>query len=280
MERSRTPVRKLVTKILSLVVVLLILLFVLIPVGWIVLTSFKTRTEIFTPGFILPGKLSLDNYFSAFYDFGFGYKLTNSIVIASLTTLVSLVLGIPAAYALSRYRFRGSNFLASWIIAQRMLPSIATAIPLFIMFVSLQIIDTYLGMILAYLTFSLPFSIWLLRGYFIDMPREIDEAAFVDGCSEYQMLLRIFLPLAGPGIAVTAIFVFLLSWNEFFLALILTRTVATTVPVGMAAFMQHYRIAWGETASTMVVVLIPLLLWIQVLQKHIVRGLTMGAVKG
>lgn len=277
---KRTPTTRLLAKTLSVIGVLSILAFVLLPVGWIALTSFKTRTEIFTAGVILPAKPSLDNYFSAFDDFGFGQKLTNSIVISSLTTLASLVFGVPAAYALSRHKFRGGNFLATWILSQRMLPSVATAIPLFIMFVYLRIIDTYLGMILAYLTFSLPFAIWLLRGYFIDMPREIDESAFVDGCSEYEMLLRIFLPLAAPGIAVTAIFVFLLSWNEFFLALILTRTAATTVPVGMAGFMQHYRIAWGETASTVVVVLIPLVLWIQVLQKHIVRGLTMGAVKG
>jgi len=261
-------------------IVLSSLLLMLTPVAWIALTSFKTRIEIFTPGAVLPGTPSLDNYISAFYEFGFGYKLVNSIIICSFTTLFSLILGIPAAYALSRHQFRGRTFLATWILSQRMLPAVATAIPLFIMFSRLRIIDTHIGMILAYMSFSLPFAIWLLRGYFIDMPREVDEAALVDGCNEYQMLSKIFLPMAGPGIAVTAIFIFLMSWNDFFLALVLTRINAVTVPVGMAAFMQEYKIAWGEAASTLVVVLIPLLIWIQVVQKHLVRGLTMGAVKG
>mgnify|MGYP001028471212 CR=1 FL=1 len=277
-QRIRTKIA--VRKMLSSAIVFLSLALVLTPIVWIALTSFKTRIEIFTPGIIFPRTISLDNYVSAFYEFGFGYKLVNSIIICSFTTLFSLILGIPTAYALSRHQFRGRNFLATWILSQRMLPAVATAIPLFIMFSNLRIIDTHIGMILAYMSFSLPLAIWLLRGYFMDIPREIDEAALVDGCNEYQMLFRIFLPMVGPGVAVTAIFVFLMSWNDFFLALVLTRINAVTVPVGMAAFMQEYKIAWGEAASTLVVVLIPLLLWIQVVQKHLVRGLTMGAVKG
>jgi len=280
MKRLRTLNKKYIRKILSIGILLLTMLVILLPIIWIILTSFKTRIEIFTPGVILPQNFSFNNYFSAFHEFGFGHKLVNSIIICSFTTLLSLILGIPAAYGLSRYKFRGSNFLAIWIFSQRMLPSIAIAIPLFILFSSLNIIDTYIGMVLAYTIFSLPFAVWLLRGYFIDIPKEIDEVALIDGCSTYQALLKIFIPVAAPGIAVTSIFVFLLSWNEFFLALVLTRTNAVTVPVGMASFMQAYKIAWGELAASITITFIPLLLWVQLLQKHIVRGLTMGAVKG
>lgn len=206
-------------------------------------------------------------------------KMWNSFIIAIGTTGISILVGSFAAYGLSRFKFWGSGFLSTWILSNRFLPTVAILLPLFLFFRSTNLIDTHLGLILANLLPNVPFSVWLLRSFFAEIPRELDEAARVDGCNSFAILWRIVFPIARPAIAVTALFNFLFTWNEFFIPLALSRTKAMPVTVAFAAFRQHIRMDWGGMAAASVVCFLPLFAVTLLFQQHIVRGMTLGAVK-
>jgi multiple sugar transport system permease protein len=251
----------------------------LFPVYWIVLTSFKPIREINSavPSFVFTP--TIENYRDLFSQFGFAGALVNSLVITGITCAIVMVLGVLAAYALGRMHVPGEKHIALWILSLRFLPPIAVTIPFYIQWQDLHLLDTYAGLILVYVAFNLPFAIWLLRGFLADVPFELEEAALLDGLSRLQVLWRIVVPVILPGIASTAIFTFVFSWNEYLMALMLTTVNSVTVPVTIAKFVMPYTILWGQLSAAVVIQVVPMLAVVFLLQRHIVRGMTLGAVK-
>jgi multiple sugar transport system permease protein len=260
---------------------MLIVLVWLFPVYWIVATSLKKTGDIINPipSFIF-FDLTLDNYRTIFGPtYTFADIVLNSFIIASGVTVLVILLAIPAAYSLARWDTKGSERIAMWILSLRMLPPVAVVIPYYVLATRLELIDTYAVLIIVYMAFGLPFAVWLMRGFFAEIPRELDQAAMLDGYSYLAVLRKIIIPLAMPSIAVTAIFTFIFSWNEFLLALLLTDTNAVTVPVQISKMILAYQVLWGELSAAGVIALLPLLFVVFALQRYIVRGLTLGAVK-
>lgn len=261
---------------LALVLLSLVWLF---PLFWMLTTSLKTRPQILsrTPVFLF--RPTWENYVSLFGEYDFGYYMWNSTVISTSATVLVVLLGAVCAYPLARIRFGAARGLSLWVLSLYMMPAIAVVMPFYLLFYRLRLLDTRLAVTIAYLSFLLPFGVWMLRGFFAEIPRELDEAAHLDGCSHWGVWRHITLPIARSGIAVTAIFVFIFAWNEFLLALMLTERTAKTIPLGLAGLVLPYRIQWGQLSAGAMVALVPLLLGVFVLQRHIVRGMTMGAIK-
>jgi multiple sugar transport system permease protein len=258
---------------------ILIIAVWLFPVYWIVLTSLKPLGEInrsIPTFFFIP---NLDNYWDLFSQFRFAGVLFNTLIIAIASCSIVLMIGLPAAYSLARLKTPGEKHIALWILSLRFVPPIVVGIPLYLQWQSLNLLDTQFGLIIVYVSFNLPFAIWLLRGFLSDLPFELEEAALLDGLTRTQIIRRIVIPISLPGIASTAIFTFVFTWNEYLMALLLTSVKAVTVPVTISKFVQPYTILWGDLSAAVVIQLVPMLLVVFLLQRHIVRGLTLGAVK-
>jgi multiple sugar transport system permease protein len=206
-------------------------------------------------------------------------QIVNSLIITLGSVILALAVGAPAAYSVSRYRFRGSKDLSFWVLSTRMMPPIVTAIPLYWLMRSVNLAGTHLGLIMVYVMINLPFVVWMMKGFFDDIPIEIEEAARIDGCGSVALFLRVILPLAIGGIVATALFCVFLSWNEFLFAVILTDTKSQTLPVALSLFRQDRGILWGQMSAVIVVATLPILLITLFLQQQVVRGLTAGAVK-
>lgn len=295
--RSSFKAKKIALSIGNYTLIVLVLILALLPIFWLVTTSIKPAREITTevPIFV-PSKPTLANYRGVFFpqaeslyqEAGVAREmlsvtgwvgLKNSMIVTLLSTGLAIGIGILAAYAFSRLRFKGRDNLAFWLLSTRMFPPATVILPIFIMMNRLRLVDTQIGLILAYLVFNLPFSVWMLRGFFIEIPRELDECAMMDGCGHLGALTKIILPLLVPGIIVTAIFCFIFSWNEFLFALILTRVKAQTFPIQVSAFLGVKGIQWGPMAAFGVAGCIPPLVLAITAQRYLVRGLTYGAVK-
>lgn len=265
---------------LGTAILILIAFAFLLPILWAIMMSFKTRIDalamppkwFFTP--------TLENYRAVWGDGRFFDYTKNSLIIATVSTSLGLLLGVPAAYSLARYRFRGQRSLLLGILATRMIPPVAFIIPFFIIFTRLSLNDTLTSVIILHLTIILGYVMWMMRSYFIEIPREIEEAALVDGCTVWQTFTRVVLPISGPGLATTAIFSFIFSWNDFLYAMVLTTVDAKTVPLGVYNWVAYEEIMWGELTATSVIAMIPVIVFYGFVQKALVRGLTMGAVKG
>jgi multiple sugar transport system permease protein len=268
-----------VKKIIFVLIAAVVFGVILVPPLVLFLTSIKTELEAlsFPPKWIfLP---TLKNYAEIFQTSPLiGYAL-NSLIVASVNTGVSLVLGSMAAYSLARFKFRGANNIAFWILSIRMMPPVAAIIPIYVLMNNLGILDTPWCLVITYLTFNLPFVVWMMKGFFEDIPRAIEESALIDGCSQFGVFRKIALPLAAPGLAATAILAFIFSWNEFLFALILTGTKAVTLPVGIIGYMKETGINWGYMTAGGVLALIPVIIFTILVQKHLVKGLTLGALK-
>jgi len=251
----------------------------LFPVYWIVLTSLKPIKEINSavPRFIFSP--TVENYRDLFTKFAFARVLMNSLVIAFASCSVVIVLGVLAAYALARMRVPGEKQIALWILSLRFLPPIAVAIPFYILWQDLNLLDTYVGLILIYVAFNLPFAIWMMRGFLADVPVALEEAALLDGLTRLQIIWRVVVPVVMPGIASTIIFTFVFTWNEYLMALMLTAYKSVTVPVTIATFVEPYTVLWGLLSAAVVIQVVPMVLVVFLLQRHIVRGMTLGAVK-
>jgi multiple sugar transport system permease protein len=251
----------------------------LFPVYWVLLTSFKPIQEINSavPVFIFTP--TTENYSDLFAKFDFARVLMNSVIVTFVTCAIVVALGILAAYALGRMKVPGEKHIALWILSLRFMPPIAVAIPFYIQWQDLHLLDTYPGLIIVYVAFGLPFAIWLLRGFLADVPVELEEAALLDGLSRLQIIWRIVVPVILPGIASTAIFTFVFTWNEYLMALMLTSFHAVTVPVMIAKFVMPYTILWGDLSAAVMIQVVPMLIVVFLLQRHIVRGMSLGAVK-
>ena len=260
----------------------LIMLVVLFPIYWMVITSFKTRLELTTyPPSLFPQIFIWDNYRDAFTDSAIPFYIRNSVIVVSISTLISLVLGTLAGYSLARFPFTPSfkENVSFWIISTRMIPPIVTIIPIFLIFRDLRILNSYLGLIIVYTGFTLPFTTWMMRVFVGEVPVDLEEAAMVDGSSRLAALVRITLPLLAPGLAATAVFSLILVWNEFLFSLILTTTSASiTLPVGIAGYVSQFEVLWGQMSAVGTVAIIPILVFTMAVQRYLVRGLTLGAV--
>ena len=253
---------------------------ILFPPVVLFLTSIKTDIDAlsFPPKWIFDP--TLKNYVDILNTSPLVDYALNSLIVASLNTLLCLIVGSMAAYGLARFKFRGADNLAFWILSIRMMPPVAAIIPIYILMKNLGLLDTPWCLVITYLTFNLPFVVWMMKGFFEEIPREIEESALIDGCSDFSVFFRIALPLVAPGLAATAIMVFIFSWNEFLFALILTGTKAVTLPVGIIGYMKETGINWGYMTAGGILALIPVIVFMVLVQKHLVKGLTLGALKG
>jgi multiple sugar transport system permease protein len=261
------------------VVATLLALMAMAPFLWLLQMSFKTNAQVF----VFPPEIvftpTLENY-AALWATDFRASFINSLVVSTAATVLPMLLGVPAAYALSRWQARTASGISLWILASRMAPPIAFTIPYFLAYRYLGLIDTWAGLVLIYLTFNLSLVIWMMRPFFDQLPRALEEAAWIDGATPAQGFIRIVLPLAAPGLAATAILCFLFAWNDFFYALILTRTEAMTAPVAVVNFMNYEGWEWGRIAAGGTMVMLPVLVFSLLVRKYLVHGLTGGAVKG
>jgi multiple sugar transport system permease protein len=274
------------------------MVFTLFPVVWLLLSSVKEPPDVFAMppqwifvptlhnyevvlGLTIPTELetvtetTVGTGLSPFPRF-----LLNTVVVAVGTTVLALGLGSAAAYALTRFYHRQRNSLLIGVMITRLVPPVVLIIPIYVIWRNFDLLDTHIGLILAYLTFALPFVIWMMRGFLLDIPVELEEAAMIDGASRFQALIRVVLPLAAPGLAATAIFVILLAWNDFFYALILTSGNARTVTPYIGGFITDKAILWGRLYASSAIIMLPVLIFGLAVQKQLAHGLTGGAVKG
>lgn len=270
--------------------VVLVLLFIYLPVAWLVISSLSTRAELLsTPIHWIPQQPTLQNYISILVPGQgtsevaktFRITLMNSLLVASSVTVIALLVGSLASYALIRLRFPMQRGMLIGILGTRMIPEISLIIPLYLFATRVGLFNSPIILIITYLSFALPFAIWLMAAFFDTIPLELEDAARIDGCSRLEILWRIILPISAPGLVSTGLFVFLTAWDEFFFALILTSTVAAkTVPVAIAEFSGRYVVDVGGMMTGGVLAAIPPVLLALLLQRYIVSGLTAGAVKG
>lgn len=249
------------------------------PVLWVIMTSLKPRTEIFTVPPTIRFSPTLEHYAEALQTQGIVPSIRNSLVIACLSTVLALVVAIPAGYAYARLRFRLRTQLAFYTLFTQMVPPIGLVIPYFLVLNRLRMLDSYVGMVTIYLTFTIPFSIWLMITYFQDLSPELEEAAAMDGASRMTTFLRIMVPQVRGGIAVAAIFAFIDSWNEFLYAVVLTGTKTRTATVAIFGFLAAEESRWGPFTATGVMIMAPVIIVALVAQRHILKGLSLGAVK-
>jgi multiple sugar transport system permease protein len=296
-KQTRNLLDTLGTHILLLVIVCMFAF----PTFWVFMTSFKTPREYYAmPPALLPTQFQIFHYKEAFApwtvdptELASNYwveesagrvesvtpQIVNSMIITFGAVILSLAVGAPAAYSVSRFRFKGSKDVSFWVLSTRMMPPIVTAIPLYWVMRSAGLSGTHFGLIVVYVMINLPFVVWMMKGFFDDIPVEIEEAARIDGCGTLALLSRVILPLAIGGIVATALFCVFLTWNEFLFSVILTDSDSQTLPVALSLFRQDRGILWGQMSAVIVVATLPILLITLFLQQQVVRGLTAGAVK-
>ena len=255
------------------------LILVSFPFYYLFSTAFKRTidAQAYPPVWVF--QPTLDN-FARLLKGPFPGMLWNDLVVTVLTLAVSLVLGLPAAYALSRSALRGRRLIGAWLVASRLAPPAVYIIPMWLMFRSVGLLNTHVGLSLSYLTFTLPFVIWIMTGYFADIPSELEDAARIDGCSRWQAFRLVALPLAAPGIASVAILTAISAWGEYFFPLILGGPASVTAPVGIVSLVGEYSRDWGAMAAGGLLIVGPVLILAIVAQRWLLRGLTVGALKG
>lgn len=270
-----------IRKVLFYLFVIVFIGIIILPFVWQFLTSIKPLSEISAiPAKWIPSKINIQYYFNVFEKHPFAKYLENSFIVAVCTTFLSILIGASAAYALSRLRFRGKKIMLMTILSISMFPTIATLSPIYLLLKQFNLLNTYLGLIIPYITFALPLSIWLLTNFFSQLPKGFEEAAKIDGCSTAGIFFRIMLPLIKPAIFSVALIVFINAWNEYIYALtFMTNDNMRTVPVGISMFPSNYEMPWGDMAAASVIVTVPLIILVLIFQKKIIAGLTTGGVK-
>ncbi|MEI7845397.1 MAG: carbohydrate ABC transporter permease [Chloroflexota bacterium] len=269
-------------------VVLGIVVWTVAPYVWLIISSFSFKIDLLTlPLRWIPSRLTLENYYSLFFSRGsesvntrlFFQSLGNSAIISFSTMLICLVLGVLAAYAIARLRFRGSNLMVLLMMATQLVPPIVMVVPMYVIMRKMDLLDKHIGLIIVDISIVLPLVIWLRRGYFASIPSELEDAARIDGCSHLGALVRVILPLAGPGLVSVSIFAFIAAWNEYLYAFIFTSVAAKTLPVLIGEFSTKLGLEYLRIAAAGVLASLPPVLLALVFQRFIIRGLTAGAVK-
>jgi ABC-type glycerol-3-phosphate transport system permease component len=254
---------------------------VLIPVLWMISTAFKSNEEVMvTPPVWIPENPTFDAFARIWKDYPFGDYFLNSVIIVIAATLISIIFSALAGYGASRFRFRGRGSFLTFLLITQMFPSIMLLIPFYQVLKTLGLIDTHMGLIIVYISFTVPFCTWMMLGFFDSIPKELDEAALIDGCGPVRTFVQIIFPLSLPGIAATAIYAFLQSWNEYMFALILTtREEMKTLPVGIGQLNGYYKVAWNDMMAASIISSMPLIIMFLFMQKYFISSLTAGAVK-
>ena len=270
--------KRILVKALKFLAFVLVCSFFIIPYLWMVLISFKSRVDIFDPGKLIFVPI-LKNYESIIQKYGILDYFRNSFIVSVLSTVFSLGIGGLAAYGFARFRWASRENMLFQVLSQRMLPAMALVIPYFLMAVLTGVMDTTFALVICYLLFNIPFTILMMRGFFEDIPVEIEEAGKIDGCNGLQLLLKVVLPLSLPGFTATAIFCLINSWNEFVFANFLTTINSKTVPTAVLMFLSVSGTKWGEMAAPGVLSSLPVIIFGIIVQKYMIRGLTFGAVK-
>jgi ABC-type glycerol-3-phosphate transport system permease component len=251
------------------------------PFYWTIVASLTPEAALFNGAVLWPAHPTLGHYRALFHERDFWTPIRNSIVVAGTTTILCVSIGALAAYALARLEIRGRALVLGFILAVTMFPQIAIVSPLYMLLRAAHLIDTYPGLVLPYVTFALPLAVWLLTGFFRQLPRDLEDAAMMDGASRRQAFMKVILPIAAPGLATTAILTFIYCWNELLFALSFTLAPERqTVPVAITLFRGQYQVPWGEILAASVVATAPVALMVLAFQRRIVQGLTAGAVKG
>lgn len=278
--------KKLINTIVIYFFILLISFFAACPLLWMLSTAIKPRDQLFRiPPQWIPNNPTLEHFERVLFPTRPNGKLffryfINSTIVSVVSTILSVAVSVPAAYAFSRFNFPGKDVAYFGVLARNMFPLIVFLIPLFILMRILRLQDTYAGLIIAYLTFTLPLSIWLLKGFFDGIPKELERAARIDGCTRFGAFVRIILPLTAPGLAATAIYSFILAWNEFAYALTLTHSTSMrTLPVGLAYFFTENTADWPGLMATAFTISVPVVIMFLILQRYFVAALTQGAIK-
>lgn len=277
-KRIHPKTRKRLGKAGLFLAIILVCLISVFPYLWMVLVSIKDKVLVYQPGVWL-FKPTFDNYKIIFQKHDLGTYMINSAIVAGCNCLISLALGCLTAYSLARHSFRNKEKFSFFLTFIRILPAVASVIPAFVIAGALGVLDTHGVLIVVYLLFNVPFTVLMMRGFFEEISRDIEEAAMIDGCSMPQVLCRIVIPLAMPGIVATAIFCIINAWNEFLYAMLLTTFKASTVPTIVQMFKTVTGVIWGEMSAVGTVSTLPVLVFAILVQKHMVRGLSFGAVK-
>jgi multiple sugar transport system permease protein len=272
--------RKLVGGLFAYAALLALLVLFLFPLLWIVGLSLKTRMQVFASPPLFIWTPTLQNYATMLGTGAFQTAFINSLLISIEAVLLSICVGVPAAYAFARFRFIGHSPLFMALLVMRMLPPIAVLVPMYVLFSKLGLAHTRFSVVLAYTTFSLPLVVWIMRGFFEELPRELEESAWVDGASRFAAFRLVVLPLVRPGLVAATILTLLLAWNDFIFAAVLTTDATRTLPVLMASFSGDVGVDWGAMTASCVLVVLPVLLFSFAAQRHLVAGLSSGAVKG
>ena len=265
----------------SAVQIALICLFIavmLVPIAWIALAAFKRHVDVYQLKLLFAP--TLENFARVFdppYDLG--EKLFNSTVVATFTVLLAIPLATAAAYAFSRFELRGRTALLVLILATQFVPAVVIVLPFFVMFRDLGLLDTLQGLVLVNTAIVMPFAIWMIKGFIDGIPIDTEEAALVDGSSRMQVIRNVVLPMAAPGLVTASIFCFIVAWNEFLFALILTNRDAVTLPVGLALFKAEEGDLWNLLAAAGIIIMVPMFVLALIIRKHFVQGMTMGAVR-
>jgi multiple sugar transport system permease protein len=258
----------------------LVLGFAIFPFYWMVTSSFKDQTDLLASPPVWLFTPTLANYQEIFADSHVMTAVLNSLIVATATTALSIALGTPAAYALARFEFRGKADLWFWFISNRMISPIVLALPVYILSRQTGLLNTRIVLVLIYLTFNLPIVVWICTDQFRSIPPDIEQSARLEGANQFDIFWRIYLPLGIPGVAVSAIFAFIFSWNELLYALVLiTSQGLKTAPVVATNFMSGYELPWGKIMATGTVIVLPVTVFALLVSRHMVRGLTMGATK-
>jgi multiple sugar transport system permease protein len=268
--------------VLSAIVLLIVGIFALFPLIWTFLTSIKFESDIVTATLqYIPQRVTFDNYIALWQRSGFPQLITNSLIITSITLVICMTIGSLAAYSLSRFRFAFRNPLLMLYLVVRMFPAVLLIIPLFIILRDLGLLDTHVGLALAYTTFLLPICVWMMKGFFDAIPVDLEEAARIDGCTRLRALVVIVLPLVRSGLVATAVFIGIASWNEFLFALMLTTSQGSrTWPVGLQLMVGEFQLPWGTLSAGGMISIVPIIIFFAIVQRALIQGITAGAVKG
>jgi ABC-type glycerol-3-phosphate transport system permease component len=256
---------------------IVVLIFTLFPFYWLMLTSVQPKEDLMNS----PPKFSTDN--PTLQTYGYAIRETlkefmNSLAVAFSTTIIAVLFGATSAYCFARYKIGGSS-LPFWILSLKFFPPVVAIVPFFLMMNTFRLIDTRMAVIIPHLILTVPFAVWMIKGFIQEVPRELEEAAMIDGCSQLNVIRIVTLPLIAPGLVVTALFCFIWSWNDFMFALVLTRNQAMTIPVAIAGMRDPHGLMWGEVSATAALGTLPIIALAILLQKYLVRGLSLGSLK-
>ena len=270
------------TRIGSYLALILVSLFSVFPLYWMIASSVRPRTMLLeTPPPYFTAAFDISAYINVWQNTGFGLMMVNSFLIAAITTILTIMLSAMAGHSLARLKFRGKSLVSRGVLITYIFPQILLVVPLFVAMVNLRLVDSYVGLILTYMTFSFPFGMWMLTAYFQTIPVDLEEAALMDGASKLTIFLKIVLPLSKPGLAAVGIFTFIHAWNEFLYALVLLSSdEKLTLPIGLYRLLDSETVDWGEVLAATSMMVAPVLVVFLFYERHLVGGLTAGATKG